>query len=358
MSNKQALKNQGRTSIWLGMLLGMLCGQAAPAWSCQVLKPEVAERYEGPCESGLAQGYGTIYVGRVSYSGVFTKGVLSGPTEYVFSNGGAKAIEYFWDGSIITKSKYETMVAAAAAPAWAEAKQSNTVAAYVQFIKDYPQAPQAAEAITQLYEFTKRTNTVAAYTQFVKDYPQAALVSDAKAQITQQLKPLIEAAQSAYKCDEAKRLDAQFETAGMSGIFSYDNCLAEKKFHGVLTASNPQSMYLAGVKYENEGERGKAKKVYLTIMDRFSEHAMAVKAADRLANLNDVLDVEIAQREAARAVEESNRRAGQEAADRADRAKRDFCSGRYSCSSSCAGLTGGSYNRCEASCRAQYSGCH
>lgn len=87
--------------------------------------------------------------------------------------------------------------------------------------------------------------------------------------------------------------------------------LADRKFHSVLSSKNPQTMYLDGVKYEDSNERGRAKKVYLTIMDRFSNHAMAVKAADRLASMKDVEAVEDAQAAARREIERANRDAAE-----------------------------------------------
>lgn len=69
---------------------------------------------------------------------------------------------------------------------------------------------------------------------------------------------------------------------------------AQKKYENALRSKSPQQMYLAAVKYENDDERGRAKKIYLTIMDRFSSSPVAMKAADRLASLKDVEAVESA----------------------------------------------------------------
>jgi hypothetical protein len=62
---------------------------------------------------------------------------------------------------------------------------------------------------------------------------------------------------------------------------------AKRQFEKTLTADTPQAMYLAGVKYEDNGDSGRAKKVYSTIMDRFPQDALAIKAADRLLSLRN-----------------------------------------------------------------------
>lgn len=242
--------------------------------------------------------------------------------------------------------------------AFDQARRTNTVTAYAQFIKDFPYAPQRMEA---KFERTKLVNTGSAYAKFATEYSNSPLAKEAQTRL-RSLVTQIKTADSEYKCEEAKRLSEQlFETVDeRKEIFDFDRCVAERKFHNVLTGANPQSMYLAGVKYENDKEPGKAKKVYLTIMDRFSEHAMALKAADRLAGMNDVAAVEDAQWRTRQAIEDSNeqaRRASQEAADRQDRAKRDFCSGKSSCYGSCSGLSAAAGSRCWSACESQYSGC-
>lgn len=83
----------------------------------------------------------------------------------------------------------------------------------------------------------------------------------------------------------------------------------ESKYQSAINNKNPQQMYLAAVKYENDNERGRAKTVYLAIMDKFSSSPVALKAADRLANLKDVEAVEsagAANREAAYSVKRQN----------------------------------------------------
>lgn len=51
------------------------------------------------------------------------------------------------------------------------------------------------------------------------------------------------------------------------------------------TADSPQALYLQAGKLERQGESGKAKAVYETIIDRFPTSEFAVKANDRLLEL-------------------------------------------------------------------------
>jgi Protein of unknown function (DUF1566) len=67
-----------------------------------------------------------------------------------------------------------------------------------------------------------------------------------------------------------------------------EQALSEKKFGAVLKYSDPQLMYLAAVKYESSDETGRAKDIYLKIIDRFSSSPIAIKAADRLTSIQSV----------------------------------------------------------------------
>lgn len=170
----------------------------------------------------------------------------------------------------------------------------------------------------------------------------------------------IREAEAAFKCEDARQLDSKFAVAGMPSIFDFDSCSDKRKFHNALNSNNPQTMFLAGVKYENDRERGRAKRIYLTIMERFSEHAMALKAADRLAGMNDVAAVEDAQARTRQAVEQSRQsieQASRDAAYRQEQARQGFCSGKQDCMNSCIGLKDSAWSRCYDSCRSKYSGC-
>jgi hypothetical protein len=58
-------------------------------------------------------------------------------------------------------------------------------------------------------------------------------------------------------------------------------------------------MYLAGARYENNNDRPRAKRIYLTLMEKFPKSGVSVNAADRLSRLADVEAVESATSQAA-----------------------------------------------------------
>jgi hypothetical protein len=53
---------------------------------CKVLKPEIADKYEGGCKKGLANGKG-IAIGKDKYEGSFKKGYPHGTGVYTWSTG-------------------------------------------------------------------------------------------------------------------------------------------------------------------------------------------------------------------------------------------------------------------------------
>ncbi len=68
------------------IIVGVLFADHLFAQECKVLKPEIANSYQGECKNGLAQGKG-IAKGRDSYSGEFKKGYPDGTGTYVWANG-------------------------------------------------------------------------------------------------------------------------------------------------------------------------------------------------------------------------------------------------------------------------------
>jgi len=103
-----------------------------------------------------------------------------------------------------------------------------------------------------------------------------------------------------------------------------------------------KGLRLEAGKYENENERSRAKRVYLTIMDKFSTSPVAMKAADRLASLKDVEAVESASSASQAAAEraaEASRRAGDASRDAAytvNRKNSEQCqNNRNACFSGC-----------------------
>jgi hypothetical protein len=61
---------------------------------CMVLKPQIANQYEGKCKNGLAHGTGKA-TGVDTYEGRFKKGLPNGKGTYVWSNGDKYVGEWF-----------------------------------------------------------------------------------------------------------------------------------------------------------------------------------------------------------------------------------------------------------------------
>jgi hypothetical protein len=54
--------------------------------ACKVLKPEIADKYEGSCKNGLANGKGSA-TGRDTYVGKFKNGLPEGEGKYTWASG-------------------------------------------------------------------------------------------------------------------------------------------------------------------------------------------------------------------------------------------------------------------------------
>jgi hypothetical protein len=160
------------------------------------------------------------------------------------------------------------------------------------------------------------TNTIASYKEYLKMYPNGNHTSSARNAI--------------------------------------ENIESENKYSAVLYSKNPQSMYISAVKYENNSERGRAKKIDLTIMDKFETSPMAVKAADRLASLGDVEATEDSNRAKSNAISEATREATRQ---NSNNSRRQCESQQKACYASCKGLRnqhgwlGGDKSSCESECR-------
>ncbi len=194
----------------------------------------------------------------------------------------------------------------------------------------------------EAYEFSQRSNTLNGFLEFLKKYPTHKQTSLVKNQVRSLLEPSILKAEAAFKCEEARQIDKQSEAIGIPTMSSFDICVDKRKFNNVLNLKNPQQQYLEAVKYENNNERSRAKRIYLTIMDKSSTSPIAMKAADRLASMKDVEAVESASdasRAAAERAAEASRRAGEasrEAATSVNRQNYDQCrKNRDACWSGC-----------------------
>lgn len=69
------------------VILFLVAGYSLAAQTdCLVLKPQIANKYEGKCKNGLAHGKGKAS-GLDTYEGQFKKGLPNGKGTYVWSNG-------------------------------------------------------------------------------------------------------------------------------------------------------------------------------------------------------------------------------------------------------------------------------
>ncbi len=90
-----------------------------------------------------------------------------------------------------------------------------------------------------------------------------------------------EAAQRAYRCSEASALHQKIVRYQVTLPFSQAACLQQRAAQG----GDPQALYQAAVRFEAERERASARTLYHLILNRFPQHPLALRAADRLAML-------------------------------------------------------------------------
>lgn len=121
-------------------------------------------------------------------------------------------------------------------------------------------------------------------------------------------------------------------------------CESTAKFNTALAIKDAQSMFLAGTRYESEGERGRAKTIYNNIMNRFPKSIVAGNAGTRLASL---ASVEAAEAAGSRAADASAR-----SADLIKNQNYDQCMLNYSaCRQRCSPIRNYSLRTdCESSC--------
>lgn len=147
-------------------------------------------------------------------------------------------------------------------------------------------------------------------------------------------------------CDEAEAVQIKYARNGASDDGAIKACFAERKYAEVLKSTNPQAMYIAASNYENSGERDRAKNVYQSIMTRFPDHPMGLKASDSLTAMKRAEQMEAAAGTVRRRAEEAEKRAAEaearaeEEASRANAAQREL-SRPKTCYS-----TGGGFAQC------------
>lgn len=201
-------------------------------------------------------------------------------------------------------------------------RQEHTMAAYARFIREWPDVPEVDLAREQLwllgnalYASAKKSRNFDALAKFIQAAPQAPQLEEAQQLARGLLEPTLTSAKDAGRCEEARGVQQRLEGAGLKTYFDYDYCVSERSFKQTLASKNPQVMYLAAVKLENENYRSRAKTVYLAVMERFPENPVAMKAADRLAALKDVESVEDAQSATRREISDAQSKQGQRAYD-------------------------------------------
>ena len=150
---------------------------------------------------------------------------------------------------------------------------------------------------------------------------------------------------NAGDCTRLKKHASDVWEKGRVSVASYDaTCEVNEKFNLVLVGKDPQAMYLAATRYESAGERGRAKAIYSSIMDRFPKSIVAVNAGSRLASLASVEAVDAASSRAADASARS--------ADLIKNQNYDQCMLNYSaCRQRCSPIRNYSLRTdCESSC--------
>lgn len=98
-----------------------------------------------------------------------------------------------------------------------------------------------------------------------------------------------EAALEAHQCDQAQRLHRRISGYKVTLPFSYASCKREKSSLG----ADPTALYVAGVRFEDDGEHANARTLFRAILDRFPQHPIAIKAADRLAHMAELEALEV-----------------------------------------------------------------
>ncbi len=95
-----------------------------------------------------------------------------------------------------------------------------------------------------------------------------------------------ETALHAGKCTEAKAQHQRITSYKVTIPFSYEDCTAKP------TNADAQSLYLAGVRFEDGGDLRRARTQFRKLIERFPNDALALKAADRLARLVEIAILE------------------------------------------------------------------
>ena len=169
------------------------------------------------------------------------------------------------------------------------------------------------------------------------------------------------AALKALDCDAAKMLNSKL------GGDTYPGCAFDK----LLNSGAARDLYLEAGKYERNGDRDRARKLYTAIVEKHAKDDLALKASDSLNAMARTESVERsnanaaaqgqAAAEAQKAASEAQRQAVEQvrrdANDRERRAKEDFCRQSSGCHTSCYSFSGQTRNACHSQCYGKFPGC-
>lgn len=306
----------------------MKADAASPIVNCKVNDPDIAREYRGECRNGLAHGKGRAK-GRDVYVGEFKDGNTHGQGLYTWASGGS------YDGTWVEGTR-------------TQGKYKDSDGSYEGDFKDREWhgfgVRQYSCNCSTGFLFMTSCDTCTDRGWWQNSKLVRSCDSRSTCEKLNRLEPLVRRAESELRCEDAKKINQELEAVN-AGVFSFDACVSERRFANLAKSSDPQEMYLAGGRYEADGERSRAKTIYRKIVDRFPKHALAIKATDRLTRLSDVEAVESSNRSAAYQVESSNNQSREASyqqcmndysacTNSCDRLKDS--SARYSCKSGCA----------------------
>lgn len=118
-----------------------------------------------------------------------------------------------------------------------------------------------------------------AFIEHYKNNDPSSLVP--RAMIRMRTFAAFEQALYAGQCEEARKLHQRISGYKVMLPYSHASCKQERTSQG----TDPEILYMAGVRLQDDGEHASARTLFRVILDRFPKHP-APKAADRLAYLS------------------------------------------------------------------------
>ena len=147
-------------------------------------------------------------------------------------------------------------------------------------------------------KYLLRNQVQSLITRYGDEFQGEARKSKAIASLTEiYLTPFIDGFVTRLECSRAREFLSNLSTVRIDALYGkVTSCehIAkelkkqqedEQRFADILNNNNPQVIYISALKYEDSGDIKRVKQIYKTIIERFPEHPMALKAADSLAAL-------------------------------------------------------------------------